>query len=484
MFKHALSFVLGFLNIKEFAKDNSGKSVISDSQREQLTEEYGKPFVEKFEADLKKHEANGSDPLTDRLSEKLGNIETLVAEQKKQMETLQAENQKLHGDIEKLSQEPAPEPSAEVVNENGKKVMKFKPNMRLAHNKVAKQYLDGNHQVLAAGETIDVDSVITEFDDLVNYVKLPMVRDIFIGFELAQHLTWKRAITSWKATKAIITSVIQQFVPKWTPLGDTTFTPLEIPLRRFKINVPITPAEVEDWILGMYDEGKDLDQHPVTMYIINQLIKPQAMEDLEDISATGEFTELDWTTVTEGDTGQDPSKSIDGFITQLKAQKALGAGSKMNHIALEALNSTNIITEVNKFVDAIDKKYKRKTMPVFTDPDLYRMYKRSYKDKYGDNSADPNFGQDVIDYSKNRLVPLYNMTATGVLFTTPPENFIGLRHTNEPGATKLTIRKYDYDAHVIGEFRFGIGFAIAEAVFYHIPDTDSGSGSGSAGGGV
>ena len=43
------------------------------------------------------------------------------------------------------------------------------------------------------------------------------------------------------------------------------------------------------------------------------------------------------------------------------------------------------------------------------------------------------------------------------------------------------MRKYDYDIHCIGEFRLGVGFAIAEGVFYYMPDGefDSGSGSGS-----
>jgi hypothetical protein len=157
----------------------------------------------------------------------------------------------------------------------------------------------------------------------------------------------------------------------------------------------------------------------------------------------------------------------------------------MNFIELAAsISDSNILAQVNLFVDAIDKKYKRRDMPVFIDPTLYRMYKRAYKDKYGsgsDKADDPKYGGDVIDFSRNRLVPMYNMTDSGAMFSTPPQNFKGLRHINEPGATKLTLRKYDYDIHCIGEFRFGIGFAIAEAVFYAIPDAVD---SGSVGGGV
>lgn len=491
MFKQMLSMVLSYLNIDSFTKVD-GKSKLTDEQREQLSAEYGDQFVEKFEADLNKHEAGEEDPARERLAAKLTNLETLLEEQRQSLETLQAENQTLKGTVDKLAEEPEEEPSAEFVkNDSGRKVLKFRPNMGYQHNKIATDFMNGDHRVLASGETINIDSVISEFGDLIDYVKLDMVGQIFQGFETSRYLNWKRAIHSYKATKSLITSVIQQFVPKWTPLGTTSFTPLEIPLRRFKINFPITPADVEDWIFSMYDESKDLDQHPVTMYIVNKLIAPKAQEDLDEICATAEYEELDWTAVSDGDQGQDPSKSMDGFITILTKDKALGAGSrKMNFVSLPSvINADNILTVVETFVDAIDKKYKRKDMPVFIDPTLYRMYKRAYKKLYGEGSGTEksDFGGDVIDYTRNRLVPMYNMTDTGAIFTTPKENFIGLRHTNEPGATKLTLRKYDYDVHCLGEFRFGVGFAIAEAVFYYVPDAveeGSGSGSGSVGTGV
>ena len=486
MFKHALSMVLGFLGIKEFAKNEDGKSVISEEYKKQLTAEYGETFVTKFEADLAKHEATGEDPLRARLEDRLVNLESITETQRTTIESQASEIKILKGNVKKLEDTPEAEPAAEFVKgDDGKRKLKFNINRNLAHNKMAAEALAGDPRILAAGETIDVDSVVTEFGDLINYVKLDMIGQIFQGFETAKYLNWKRAITSWKATRSLITSVVQQFVPKFTPLGDTSFTALTIPVRRFKINVLITPADVEDWIYSMYDESKDLDQHPVTVYIVNKLIVPQAWEDLDEIIANGEFEELDWSAVSENDPGQDPIKSIDGFMTILKQQKALGDASKMNFIDLGTITVLNIVDKINDFVDAIDKKYKKKTMPVFIDPTLYRMYKRKYKDLYGagsDKADNPQYGGDVIDYSRNRLVPMYNMTDTGALFTTPPENFIGLRHKNEPGATKLTLRKYDYDIHCLGEFRLGVGFAIAEGVFYYLPTTDSTSGSGAAGG--
>ena len=471
--------VLAFLNLKSFEK-KEGKSVISEEQEKLMAEEYGEKFVEKFKADLAQYEAGGEDPMRARLENFMVRSEQETQALRTKLESIETENTALRGQVAKLADTTEPEPAAEFVTVNGKKQLKFKLNRTLMHNKIAAEVLAGDHRVLAAGETIDVDSVISEFQDLVNYVKLDMIKDIFMGFATAQYLTWKREITSYKATSALITSVIQQFVPKFTPLGEPSFKPLVIPLRRFKINVLITPAHVKEWILNMYDEAKDLDEQPVTMYITNQLIVPKAQEDLDDICANGTYVELEWDTVTEGNPGQDPLLSIDGFLTQLRKDKAKGEGFRlMNYIDLTGgFTADNIIAQITKFVDAIDKKYKRREMPVFIDPTLYRMYKRAYKKLYGEGSGTEktDFGSDVIDYTKNRLVPMDNMIDSNAILTTPKENFIGLRHTNEPGATKLTLRKYDYDIHCLGEFRFGIGFAIAGGVFYYIPDQDSGSG--------
>jgi hypothetical protein len=244
----------------------------------------------------------------------------------------------------------------------------------------------------------------------------------------------------------------------------------------------ITPADVEEWILGMYDEDKDIKEMPITKYIINQLVVPKAQEELDSIVANATFVELVPGDISEGDAGQDPMYALDGFLTIINADKA--GASNMNHFdpstdipGFTEITSSNILTVIEAFVDQIDTKYKRKNMPIYIDPTLYRMYKRKYKSTYGSDSGDPQFGSDVVDFTKSRLIPLESMNGSKSFFSTPKENFIGLRHKNEPGATSINIVKFSaYTASLIGEFRFGVGFAIAEGVFAYTEDADSGSG--------
>lgn len=464
-FKSVLALVTSFLGIDALAKKN-GKSVLTDDQRARLVEEYGEKFVSKFEKDLADYEKDGTDNFAARVDAK-------IAE-------LVAKNQELEAKVEKLSSLPEPEPPFEVKKtDDGKKVIKMGAKMRnYHHNRVAREYLSGNTGVLAAGDTIDVSDVINEFGDLVNYYKPEVLTDIMTGFESAKYMTVKRGIKSWKASHAELTSVVQQFVPKWTPSGKTKFTPIEIPLYRMKINMPILPADVEDWIFQMYDESVDIDQHPVTKYILNNLLKPRALEDIElKMIATGEFEALDPSTVNEGDPGQPPEKAMNGFMTILKNKKASGS-SNINFVDLGTITDSNIVDKINEFVDAIDEKYQSKNMPIIMSNAMKRRYKRAYKKLYGSDSGDPNFGQDIVDYSNNRLVALPSMAGQDGFFATPKSNFILLRHKNEPGASKIYVRKHDYELHVIGEFHLGVGFAIEEAVWAYIPSTGSGSGSG------
>ena len=476
-FKSVLAVIFSFLKINSFNKIEN-KSVVSEEQKTKIKEKYGEKFLKDFESDLEDFETTGVDDYALRVAERMSAIETrnteLIATVNKQTETIEklSDSAEVDAVIEK--------PTIEIVN--GRKNIKVNPNMRLAHNKLASDYLGGNQSVMAGGTTIDTDDVLTEFGDLVNYYKPQVLLDILTGFPTAKMLTWKRAINSWKATKALITSVVQQFSDSWTPAGKTTFTAIEIPLYRMKVNLPIKPADVEDWIFGMYDESKDLDKHPVTLYILNNLLKPRALEDIEHkMIATGVYDELDLSTLSDGDAGQAPEKSMNGFMTILKNYKAAGT-SNISFIDLGTLTDSNIVDKMNDFVDEIDEVYQTKDMPIICSLTTYKQYKRAYKKIYGEatsKSDDPNFGSDTIDYSKNRLAHLPSMSGQTGFFATPNENFVGLRHKNEVGTTKVFMQKDNYTLKVFGEFRLGVGFAMQEAVFAYIPDDDSGSASAS-----
>lgn len=56
-----------------------------------------------------------------------------------------------------------------------------------------------------------------------------------------------------------------------------------------------------------------------------------------------------------------------------------------------------------------------------------------------------------------------------IVFSTPKENFVGLRHKN-PEQFITDIQKHDYEVRFYCEFWLGVGFLLGEAVFAIVPD--------------
>jgi len=388
-----------------------------------------------------------------------------------------SENEKLKEKVAKLADASEEDIKAEIDGKIVGKIVPFKPDMKMAHNIMAKGYTEGTMDLSVAASTMDVSELASEFGSYMSQfgISLEIIKKLTQATETEKFMTTKLAITEWKASKALISSVVQQFSAKWTPLGQAKFTPIVIKNRRHKINVPLTPDEIMDgWLAYLYDENLSPEQMPVTKYIVEQLILPKVDEDRElRLIGKGVYEELGGY-VAENDPGQATGKSMDGFITILKKEKASGT-SAISFADLETLTDENIVDQMNKFVDGIDELYQDKPMPIFCSNKLYKMYKRAYQKIYPVTKNNDET-DDNIDFSPQRLQKLPSMAGEMVFFCTPKENFIRLQHKNS-GASKIFMEKRRYDVEVMAEWWEAPGFAIGEAVFAYVPDEDSESGS-------
>lgn len=382
----------------------------------------------------------------------------------------------LEEQVAKLSGTGEGDPPIErrVINGTTKMPQKWSIDRNHSHVQGVEDMRATNHY---AGDTIDIDDVQAEFDNLSDLGKIPVLNEVLCTFMTSNYLTWKYSEKdTYKATQGIVTEILQPFSAEFTPKGKGVFTPIEIPLRHVGIDAKITPADVRDWITQMYREDVDITMMPITRWFMERMMV-KIKDDLERISGRGVYVEHDESGVVEGDPGLPASDILDGYITYLEKQNALGT-SNINFLleGLEALTPENIVDKVHEFVDGIDEKYAGVKMPIICSYNTYKMYKRAYKERFGSDSGNPEFGQDQIDYSVNRLVWLFSANGFGGLIATPKENFIGLRHINEPTNTRFDTQKHGRNVWVIGEFRYGIGYQIQEAIFAYIPDAGSGSG--------
>ena len=168
---------------------------------------------------------------------------------------------------------------------------KFKADMNLAHNQYIAAAMKGASY--GGNSTIETGELQTEFGRYVSSDKYEIFTSLVGTTESLEYMT--TMITDKfevRASQAHITSVLQSFVPAWTPKGKTTFTPLTIKQYPMKLNVSIIPSDIIDQVLGYYyDENLTPEDMPIVKYIINVLVKPILDEERETAFAVGEYKE-------------------------------------------------------------------------------------------------------------------------------------------------------------------------------------------------
>ena len=129
-----VSAVMSFLGVSAFAKDSDGRSVISATDQQKLTEKWGQGFTDAFVKDLAQLESDGTTAETavktvaDEFSAQSQKDAQTITELQNQIKALKDENEKL----------------AKLPGQGGESVVKtdgemdkntFKPDMSLLHNK-------------------------------------------------------------------------------------------------------------------------------------------------------------------------------------------------------------------------------------------------------------------------------------------------------------------------------------------------------------
>ena len=488
-FKFVAGWVMSILGIQNFAKDADGKLFLTDEQKKQLSDKYGQSFVDAFSADLAKMQVEGEEVnLTLSAEEKLELDASRIELQnlKSRISALETEKKTFEATIAKLEKEPAADGGKKVpVNTLEAKLKEAGVNLSLKHNRFLADYLQGKVSGAYSGNsTIDTQELKTEFGKYVDSNRLEIMRGLFGKTEstecMSTIITDKTEVRANQAS--VIGTVLQQFVPAWTPSGAAKFTPLTIKNYKCKLNVPIIPSDIMEDIIGyMYDEqASTLQSMPVVRYILYQLIFPKLDEEREQALATGRFVE----NVADGNgafSASTPLESMTGYLTQLVDKYNYDADdthTKKSGIRWLQKGVTINVTGANKnvrtVIDAAVKEvadlyplYAKKAMKVHIDPVLADAYRREYLEEYKWLKNQDGTHKNDIDFSNFTFAELEGLRGTGCFFITPKENFKHLMSHNPQNVT-LRFQEQDYMVKIFGEWWEGTGFWMAEALFAYI----------------
>ncbi len=495
MFAKVMSVVLSFLGISAFAKDKEGKSFLLPEQEKMLKDKYGDKFLESFKKDLADFERDGAaaetavtEEVTAQLLAEQADNAKLLARIKALEEAerqFKADIEAKETEIEKLATDPGNGAGEVRTEETVPEQMahRFKPDLSLACRQSSDAACKG--EAYRSNTTLDTTERHKEFGEYVSSERMQIMKDLVGTTESIRYMsTIVTDKTEVRATQAAITSVLQQFVPYWTPKGKSTFTPLTIKNFKCKINVQIKPSDIMEDILGyLYDENLDPKDMPIVRYILYQLIFPKLAEEREQALAVGVYKEN--SVSQDGGTASAALDCMDGYVTQLKALKA-AENEKVTWLLDGTALSTDgetLLSQIDQAVDQVKPLYRNKTMFVHADPDLVIKYSRAYREKYP--WLKNQDGEKVkIDFTNFTFAPLEGMRGTGVFFITPKENFKHLM-SKDPQRTSIRMETNHYNVDIMAEWWEACGFWLAEAIFAYIPpEEESESQQSSQGGGV
>jgi hypothetical protein len=477
MFETVLASVLNFFGISTFAKNTEGKSALTDEQKTKLTQKWGEKFVTEFEKDLIAYETDGKKADGEATKEAMKKLEQdkvkLAGELKTAQDklvALETEEKKLKAIIAKLEGEETPDSGKKIEGEEKKMGKAYKPDMTLRHNKYIETMAMGKPSASFDGESINTAELQAEFGKYVEQTT-EIFRSLLGTTDSLKYMT--TMITDKfeiKASHAHISSVLQSFTPQWTAKGNAKFTPLVIKQYPMKINVEIIPSDVMDEVIGyLYDENLDPKDMPIVKYIVEKLVRPKLDEERETAFAIGGYKEPQ-----REESGKwlpnAADEVCDGYLTILCQIKRDGNTKGVNFIFDgNALGTGDqLVTNIEQAVDEVAVNYKNKKMFIHCDPNIVLNYSRAYRDRYK-NTKNEDGEKIKVDYTNFTFGPCEGMRGTGAFFITPKENFRHLMSRN-PRDQKLRMATQDYTAKIYGEWREGIGFWLAEAVFAYIPD--------------
>ena len=205
---------------------------------------------------------------------------------------------------------------------------------------------------------------------------------------------------------------------------------------------------------------------PISQYILNEELKPQIQDDLQELSINGVYNAAN----ADGSFGE----SLDGIKTVLTKIVA-DADHPAFQIPLTALTDTNIVDQVTAYDRAIPEKMKSKVKKIFMSHSNKERYILDFQEKYGDNKY---AADSMKTYLGGRdIVGLPNLS-TDVIFSTVDRNMIKLidKIDNPPKVTSVQV--LDYTVKLFMEFWLGYDFWINELVFVsNYTDTTYGIGS-------
>jgi len=251
-------------------------------------------------------------------------------------------------------------------------------------------------------------------------------------------------------------SLIQPFSTKFEPISDITFYPNETLLAEMKINVSITPHDIEEGYIGFLagDETRTLKDWPVVRWLMEEYLVKQIAEDKELKMVYKGKKVLG---------GKTPESCMDGIKEKLI--KGATADYPINIITgIGPLSEASIFDKIESFDKQIPDLYNKKRVVLYMAPKWVRAYKTAKRANgfytiFSEKNID-----ETIDFSNHLLVGLPSMAGTDDIWASVDNNLLWLAK-RESALSQSSIQLHHYNVDILLDWWEAVGFACNQMVW-------------------
>lgn len=253
--------------------------------------------------------------------------------------------------------------------------------------------------------------------------------------------------------------VTQGFQLAWTPTGTTTMKARPINLYELKIDVEESSYQIEKtWAGFLHKEGADEMSQPLPKWLLENLIIPQHVEDVE-LNATYAGVYAAPTPGTPGPVGamlNGVRKVINDGIT----------ATTISTIATGALSTTlsTFLGQIETFVAGIDQKDREKPMILAMNKNLALRFRQANRAAYNLNYAQLDEISRIADYPNIIVKGYAAMGTSDKIFCTPKGN-AKMPVKKNSQRSKFNFEVVDRRLKVFTDYWKGYGFVDESRVY-------------------
>ena len=278
------------------------------------------------------------------------------------------------------------------------------------------------------------------------------------GLELESELPKIQCDYAYQGQDVTISDILQPYQKAFTPNNAETFDGVLNTLQLGKVDLEFDWTQMETffnkWKCNWFEAGKSEDEWTYPRYIMEEVIIPKVIEELNTVSWQGSYA-----APTPGTAGA-VLTTFDGFAKKIADYITAG---DLTPVVTGALVSTTMVAQTRTFCAGLPSKYRHKKGRIFMSKTNAQMYADDYQAKFPARKVTVEMHDKQylrVDHYNKLIIGLESMEGSDrmvCVFDGLDSMMIGSK-TGTPQLPEFRFHVVDRSLHVLAEFHRFFGY--------------------------